>query len=89
MFNTRAPSHTPSEPLHVPQRPTVPSKYFPSLSPITIMMLLICTVIFQFYKHFTNMTSKLNIFVVYWYVQKIKLFLDHSLYAKNNKRRSN
>ena len=44
----RAPSHPLSEPLRVPQRPTVPSKYFPNLSPVTIMTLLICTVIFSF-----------------------------------------
>ena len=37
-----------SEPLRVPQRPMVPSKYFPNLSPVTIMTLLICTVIFSF-----------------------------------------
>ena len=47
-LTSRAPSCPLSEPLLVPQRPVVPSKYFPSLSPVTTMMFLICTVIFSF-----------------------------------------
>lgn len=37
---------------------------------------------FQFYKHFTCTASEINVFFIDWYIWKINISLDHSLYAK-------